>query len=88
MSEFLESCHVCGHDIASEAESCRNCGAKANPVERLRLLAARLAAGDYARQEEVKRQEEQEYFSLVLIGAAMIGLLLLAIVFGMASARG
>jgi NMD protein affecting ribosome stability and mRNA decay len=62
MSEFLESCHVCGHDIASEAELCRNCGAKASPTERLRQQAALLAELDREHNERMKREKEQESF--------------------------
>jgi|688.fasta_scaffold1170919_2 hypothetical protein len=87
MPEFLESCHVCGYDIASEAESCRNCGAKANPVERQRLRAILLAELEQQRAEEMEQEREREQFWLVLIGALIVGGISLVFLLATATSR-
>ena len=34
MSEFLDNCHLCGHEMASNAPACPNCFARSDPAAR------------------------------------------------------
>lgn len=66
-------CHVCGFKNAATAERCVSCGAKLDAV-----------SVDYTAEEEAARENQQDGFSLVWVGAAFgIYVLLQAIVLGL-----
>ena len=78
-SEFLDRCHLCGHDMASNAPACPNCFARSDPAARAKRreeelrsfeAACRVLASDEKRIAAALafKQNVLKVFLQVLIG--------------------
>jgi hypothetical protein len=77
MTAYMDTCHVCGHVMSSDAPACPGCFAKSDPAARHMLARMRLADLEAEQAAQERESDEHDHFVKYLVIAVGIGVLLL-----------
>lgn len=72
MNEYLDTCHLCGHPMASNAPVCPQCFGRSDPMARQAMRLHRQAAAEGKRKQDIERQRERRKLWMLLIMAPVV----------------
>jgi hypothetical protein len=78
MTAYMETCHVCGHVMSSDAPACPGCFAKSDPLARDAVSILRQAEMEREQAEEERAADENDRFVTTLVIAIGVAVLVLA----------